>query len=175
MAGDTRAYVADHEIRAGVVCLMCGVAGSGKTTFAQQLESRGLVRLSIDEHVWQHAGRYGIDYPPERYVEHQAAARAHLDDELARHLTAGTSTVLDYSFWQRAERERYKTLIERTGRPWRLLVLVVSPDVLRARLLARRRRFDANAVPVSDDLLDRYLTGFETPDGEGETEIPECR
>jgi septin family protein len=32
-----------------LVVMMCGVAGSGKTTFSQQLEKEGFVRLSIDE------------------------------------------------------------------------------------------------------------------------------
>lgn len=56
--------VSDAEITAGVVCLMCGVAGSGKTTVAQQLEARGMVRLSVDEEIWSRFGRYGLDYPP---------------------------------------------------------------------------------------------------------------
>jgi signal recognition particle GTPase len=33
------------------VVLMCGLAGSGKTTYATQLEVQGYVRLSIDEEV----------------------------------------------------------------------------------------------------------------------------
>lgn len=41
---------------------MCGVAGSGKTTYAKQLESEGYVRLSVDEEVWRRFGRYGSDY-----------------------------------------------------------------------------------------------------------------
>ena len=40
---------------------MCGVAGSGKTTYAQRLEAEGYVRLSIDEEIWQRFGRFGID------------------------------------------------------------------------------------------------------------------
>ncbi|MGE7823289.1 AAA family ATPase [Paenibacillus sp. NPDC093718] len=36
--------------------MMCGVAGSGKTTFAQRLEQRGFVRLSIDEEM----KKYGL-------------------------------------------------------------------------------------------------------------------
>ncbi|WP_346775363.1 AAA family ATPase [Bacillus sp. RO2] len=45
---------------------MCGVAGSGKTTFSQQLEKEGFVRLSIDEEIWATNGRYGIDSPWKR-------------------------------------------------------------------------------------------------------------
>ena len=35
-----------------LVVLMCGIAGSGKTTLSQNLEKHGYVRLSIDEEVW---------------------------------------------------------------------------------------------------------------------------
>jgi adenylate kinase family enzyme len=51
---------------------MCGVAGSGKTTFSQQLEKEGFVRLSIDEEIWITNGHYGIDIPAE------LATRQHL-------------------------------------------------------------------------------------------------
>jgi hypothetical protein len=40
---------------------------------------------------------------------------------------------------------------------------------LRARLLARQSRFDANAAfPIGDELLDKYLENFQPPSGEGE-------
>lgn len=170
---DTRSTVSDAEIAAGVICLMCGVAGSGKTTWAQQLEARGLVRLSIDEEIWRRFGRYGVDYQPDRYGELQEAAQRHLDIELEDLLRAGSATVLDLSFWQRTQRERYKALIARYGRPWKLLVLRVERAALRRRLEARRQRFDANAaLPISEDLLDSYLAGFEWPHGEGEIILP---
>jgi AAA domain len=57
---ETRPIIADAEVAAGVVCMMCGVAGSGKTTWARALEARGLVRLSIDEEIWSRFGRYGV-------------------------------------------------------------------------------------------------------------------
>ncbi|MEV1201147.1 AAA family ATPase [Microbispora rosea] len=41
------------------VVMMCGVAGAGKTTYAQELEQRGYARLSIDEAVWALIGRDG--------------------------------------------------------------------------------------------------------------------
>ncbi|GGB55736.1 ATP-binding protein [Fictibacillus barbaricus] len=50
---------------------MFGVAGSGKTTFAQQLEKEGFVRLSIEEEIWVSYWRYGIDYPVEKYEKYK--------------------------------------------------------------------------------------------------------
>jgi hypothetical protein len=47
-----------------------------------------------------------------------------------------------------------------------------TSDTLRARLNSRSRRFDANAAfPITDEILNDYLTGFEEPSGEGETVI----
>ncbi len=170
---DTRAVVSDAEIAAGVVCIMCGVAGSGKTTWARALEGRGLVRLSIDEEIWRRFGRYGADYDADEYAAHQSVAQTHLDVELRALLDAREPVVLDYSFWRRADRERYRSLIEHHGRRRRLLVLRVEPVLLRRRLLVRQDTVDANgAFPVTDGLLDRYLAGFEWPKDEDETLLP---
>ncbi|MBN8210007.1 AAA family ATPase [Bacillus sp. NTK071] len=40
--------------------MMCGIAGSGKTTFSQVLEQEGFVRLSVDEEIWATHGRFKI-------------------------------------------------------------------------------------------------------------------
>ena len=148
---------------------MCGVAGSGKTTYAQVLESQGYVRLSIDEEVWQRFGRYGLDYEPTLYAGYGTAAEEGLRQRLLVLIEEGRDVVVDFSFWQRSSRDRYKVLIEQAGGHWRLLYLQVGPAVLRKRLDVRRQRFDANAAfPVDQELLEHYLTDFQVPNGEGE-------
>ncbi|WP_246072955.1 ATP-binding protein [Paenibacillus dokdonensis] len=37
-------YINQADVSVPLVAMMCGVAGSGKTTFAQRLEKRGFVR-----------------------------------------------------------------------------------------------------------------------------------
>ena len=44
------------------VIMMCGICGSGKTTYAKKKEQEGYIRLSIDEEMWKLYGRKGIDY-----------------------------------------------------------------------------------------------------------------
>ena len=44
------------------VIMMCGVCGSGKTTYAKKKEQEGYIRLSIDEEMWKLYGRKGIDW-----------------------------------------------------------------------------------------------------------------
>jgi len=51
------------------VIMMCGVCGSGKTTYAKQKEQEGYIRLSIDEEMWNIYGQRGIDYSENQYDE----------------------------------------------------------------------------------------------------------
>jgi predicted kinase len=151
------------------VVLMCGMAGSGKTTYAQALERNGYVRLSIDEEIWRRFGRYGVDYAAASYPAHSAAADRTLRDRLEELVRAGRDVVVDNSFWCRATRDEYKRLVEDAGGRWRLVYLEADPDLLRRRLGARSERFDANAAfPITADILAGYLSDFEAPHGEGE-------
>jgi predicted kinase len=151
------------------VVLMCGIAGSGKTTYARRLEGAGYIRLSIDEEVWSQFGRYGVDYPADEYGEKSGHAETALRHRLSTLVGQGRPVVVDNSMWSRAVRDEYKQLIEDAGGSWRLVYLKASPEFLTQRLSHRGERFDANAAfPITDDLLAGYLAAFEEPSGEGE-------
>lgn len=155
-----------------LVVMMCGVAGSGKTTFAQKLEKSGFVRLSIDEHIWATKGRYGIDYPIEMYERLKLETEQKLRIQMVSLIEEKQCVVVDFSFWQRQRRNEYKKLIEIAGGEWELVYLKVSPDELRERLRIRSERFDANAAfTITEQLLTSFLNGFEAPSGEGEIVI----
>jgi len=160
-------YQADVSVP--LVVMMCGVAGSGKTTIAQRLELRGIVRLSIDEEIWATKGRYGIDYPIEIYEQLKVEAESKLRNELVKLLNEKRNVVIDFSFWQRKRRNEYKKLIEDGGGEWRLVYLKVHPNDLRKRLRIQSQRFDANAAfTITEEILSSFLKGFELPSGEGE-------
>lgn len=153
----------------GLVVLMCGLAGSGKTTFSKQLEAKGFVRLSIDELVWDAAGRLGVHFEAAEYPGRLEAARGVLRERLIAAMRAKTPVVVDSAFWNRAARDEYKALVELHGCVWRLVYLEASADLLRGRVRERASRFDANAqFEVTPAMLERFLTSFEAPDGEGE-------
>ena len=153
----------------GLVVLMCGVAGSGKTTFSQALEAKGFARLSIDEEVWATSGRYGIDYSPADHGARLALARAAIKQQLSANLASRTPTVVDSSFWSLAHRNEYKALVEAAGCSWRLVYLKTAENVLAARIAGRRDRIDANAaLPITSEVLRGFLRSFEEPSGEGE-------
>ncbi|KUP20774.1 ATP-binding protein [Paenibacillus sp. DMB5] len=159
----------DHDSDKPLVVLMCGIAGSGKTTFSQKIEPYGFTRLSIDEEVWAVHGRYGIDYPAEKYREYLNEAHLSLQNQITQCIQERKPAVVDSSFWNKAERDKYKRLIEEAGGRWKLIYLKVHPDELRRRLKVRSERFDANAAfTINEELLNTFLSGFEEPKGEGE-------
>lgn len=65
------------------VIMMCGVCGSGKTTYAKKKEQEGYIRLSIDEEMWKLYGRKGIDYPEEEYEKLSEQVEAALQKKTA--------------------------------------------------------------------------------------------
>lgn len=161
-----------NESRDPIVVLMCGIAGSGKTTFSQFLEKHGYIRLSIDEEVWSVNGRYGIDYDTGKYREHLDEAHERLRNKLIQLIEDKKQVVIDSSFWNRSNRDEYKRLIESHEGKWKLIYLKVHPDELRKRLKIRSQRFDANAAfPITEEILTSYIHGFEEPRDEGEMVI----
>ncbi|PIG88729.1 ATP/GTP-binding protein [Aspergillus arachidicola] len=157
-----------------VVLMTCGIAGSGKSTLAHSIVSAypSFRRLSIDSYIYSHHGLWNIDYPRERYEEYQLEAEEALRAELISALTGGqVDLVLDFSFAYREVREEWKRLIEGSGGRWVLVFLDVDAAELRRRVQARNKKVDKDgdsAFYVTEEILERYLSGFERPDGEGE-------
>lgn len=148
--------------------LLCGLTASGKTTYARRLEAQGCVRLSIDEVVHARHGRHDVDYPASDYPRHYEEAVAELDRRLVELLEAKRSVVFDHGLWRRSNRDRYKALVEAHGGCWKLLYFKAEPSLLRARLAQRNMEGGANALSVSDEMLEDFITRFEEPCGEGE-------
>jgi predicted kinase len=151
-----------------VVYLLCGLTGSGKTTYARRLEAGGAIRLSVDEEVYARHGRYGVDYPMSEYFERERPVVEELPRRLVELIEAGRDVVLDYGLWRRSDRDAYKRLVEAHGGRWRLLYFQVDPEVLRQRLADRNRRADANALMVTPSALEDFIARFDEPVDEGE-------
>lgn len=82
-------------------------------------------------------GRYGIDYPIEKYRDYLNEAHIRLRNKIVQCVQDKKQVVIDSSFWSRPERNEYKQLIENAGGQWALIYLKVHPDELRRRLKAR--------------------------------------
>ncbi|GIK05483.1 hypothetical protein Aspvir_009595 [Aspergillus viridinutans] len=160
-----------------VVLMTCAVAGSGKTTLAKSVCSTypSFTRLSIDTYVYSHHGLYNVDYPKELYEKYLNEAEEALKQQLVHILEHGNSNVvLDFSFAFREVRDVWKALISDAGGRWVLVYLDADPTEIRRRVAARNALIEKDgdsAFYLTEDVLERYLSGFERPVGEGEIVI----
>lgn len=150
------------------VIMMCGICGSGKTTYAKQKEKDGYIRLSIDEEMWKIYGRKGIDYPDDKYEELSDKVELMLREKLLKLIKEGRNIVIDLSFWNKENRNYYKELIQNAGGKTTLIYLKASKKTLQKRLKKRNLITDANSSFITDDIFEHHYNGFQEPHGEGE-------
>jgi predicted kinase len=137
--------------------LMCGIAGSGKSTYARRLEVDGWVRFSIDAEAWER-GLREVPLPEHAAAEIRADQRLRIEAALR----AGQDVVVDYSFWSRAQRDDYRALGRACGAGVEVVHLDVPAAELRRRLALRRTAHPDDFV-VPPEVLDQYVAGFQRP------------
>ena len=137
------------------VIMMCGVCGFGKTTYAKQKEKEGYIRLSIDEEMWNIYGQKGIDYPEEQYDELSDKVEHILRQTMIRLVKDEKNVVVDFSFWNKDNRNLYKNIIENTGGAVELVYMKASKELLWNRLQKRNLSLHANSpFIITDEILE---------------------
>jgi predicted kinase len=155
-----------------VVVAMCGIAGAGKSTLAKLIAVNHFyfTRVSIDAIVAEKHGLWGNDYLPDKYEEYLDEAEEESIERLRKLLSERKDVVLDRSFWCKADRESVRKIVEDEGGRWALVYLKAERDVLWRRIKKRQAgaRDADSAFWITEQVFDRYVKGFEAPDGEGE-------
>ena len=147
------------------IVLCCGKVSSGKSTFARRLAAeRGHFPFSADE--WM---RHFYGEPPEREVfDRQLGQCCEMIYRMAeRLLVRGVDVVLDFGFWQRAERIAVRQRFEAAGHSCHLVYCAIAPAQQWAFLQQRQAqatldhfRFDAEGIAT--------LNAFFEPPGDDE-------
>jgi predicted kinase len=143
------------------VVLTCGLAGSGKTTFAKQLEASGFVRLSIDDEVWRRIST-GVLTPEADTRLVSLSIEEEIRARLVDLIRQGRDVVVDFSFPARSSRDAYKRIVEDNGGTVELVYFRLSPEVAHAR--ARQDALDTASSPSARVTVDRYIPSFEEPE-----------
>ena len=143
----------------GRLILVCGLPGSGKSTLSRELEEQlGAVRLCPDEWMqWLHLD--GYDNAARTRVET-------LQRELAMRLvTLGSTVILEYGFWVRAERLSLRDEARALGAAVELRYLDVPLEELWRRIDARNRDLPFGSFVIARSDLELWATTqFEAPD-----------
>ena len=144
------------------VILLCGISGSGKTTYALDHQSQGYRRLSVDEMVWALHGEALITYPVERQTEIYVQANKELIICLERELAVTRPVVVDATLCSREKRDAMRRLCRSFGVEPQLIYMRASREVL-VRRIAQRKGTGPNDQPVPIERLFRFCEGFEEP------------
>ena len=148
--------------------LLHGMAGSGKTTFARQLEREfHAVRFSPDE--WM-VTLHGTN-PPESVFRPQLERIMMLIwEHVSRVLRAGSDVVLEGGFWTRASRDEARRHARELGVSWRLYALHCPVEEARRRVKERTKALPPGALEITDATFDHLLRQVE-PLGDDENHI----
>jgi len=139
------------------VVMMCGPAGSGKSTVARKLEATGMTRLSFDREAWRR-GIHVMPLPAEVHEEIERELRA----RLVELVTAGADVVLDFSFWSRRSRLAYRALLGPLGVVPETIYLA-TPRAVALERLQKRSHEHADDYALAADLAAEYFDHFEPP------------
>jgi len=136
---------------------MCGPAGAGKSVVARGLEADGMTRLSFDTEAWRRGIR-SQPLPDEVRAQIETTLRARLLELVAE----GRDVVLDFSFWSRAMREEYRSILRPVGVEPETIYLATPRHVALARVRARDGA-GSDDVRLPDEVAAAYAAHFEPP------------
>jgi aminoglycoside phosphotransferase family enzyme/predicted kinase len=146
-----------------VLVILHGLSGSGKTSVSQiVLESVGAIRIRSDIerkrlHGFSAGARSGSAVGEGIYTESAGAATYGRLAELASYaLEGGFPVVVDATFLELGQRERFRSLAHTYRVPFAVLHVEASELELRRRI-ARRARDRADASEATAAVLDRQL------------------
>ena len=139
--------------------LIHGFIGSGKTTYATQLEKDlPALRFSIDE--WLIA-LYGQD-PPESDFEKCYNRTADLIWNVAtRALELDQDVILDFGFWSRESRDDARERLSRVDTEFIFYNVICANEVMEARALSRTAAMPKHALYINKQAIDSLRKGFE--------------
>jgi predicted kinase len=144
--------------------LIVGLPGAGKTTLACRLERElRALRLTPDDWIGplygEHLSQSELDAvrDPVETVQWAVAAAA---------LAVGTTVILDFGFWARAERESFRERAAALGARSQVHGLVVPKEELWARLNRRNSDLPPATFRITRAQLDSWWVLFEPPDNE---------
>jgi hypothetical protein len=143
---------------------LCGLPGSGKSTFARRLaRERSAIRLANDDWMRELFGRN----PPEVEFREASARIEALQWRLgAELLQLGLDVIWDYGVWTRSDRAELFRRCTQIGAAFVLYEVVCDFETATRRVLERSSMDDRHLV-IDRAAMELFRSRFETP-GENE-------
>lgn len=140
--------------------MIVGLPGSGKTIRAKEIEvEHSALRLTPDEWILILYGN-NLDRPHRDAVRDPVEAVQWRVAKRALHL--GCNVVLDWGFWSRAERTRYRKQAEALGARVKTIFLNVTVNESWSRI-SKRVESSKGTLHITRSELERWWAMFEPP------------
>lgn len=154
-----------------VAHIVIGFIGSGKTTFARQLEKEtGAVRFTKDE--WM-VRLFGNTPPKDTFEEYDSKMASLSTDMALKCLAAGIDIILDEGFWVKEQRDEIRERVQRVGAIPRMYYLKVPREVMKARTLRRTEESPIDSFTIDEESFNHYWQFFQPPDKDEEYRLVE--
>jgi predicted kinase len=151
--------------------LMVGLPCSGKTTLARKLETKySALRLTPDDwHIRLFGHDFGDDMTESDENKHDSrhdSVESLMWDVAARVLVLGIDVILDFGFWGRSERDKFRSRAEDLGVDFKIHYVDVPEEVLFEHLDARNAIHPEGTFFVPKAKLKEWIQIFEPPSQE---------
>lgn len=144
--------------------LICSKICSGKTIYAKQLcRNKKSVLLSVDEIMLSVFGQHAGD----KHDEYTQKIKKYLLNKSTELIKAETNAVLDWGFWQKADREHIKEFYRANNIQCEFHYIDISDELWKSRIDKRNRDVldkKTEAYYVDDNLAAKFNGLFEIPD-----------
>lgn len=153
------------------ISLLCGKTGSGKSTYARQLEAVGAMRFSTDE--WM-IRLFGHHMSRELFNERLATCESMVLELAAQLAARGVDCVIDNGFWRRAARDAARALLAQAPAEIELVYFDIPDALLRERLQARNAALPAGTFEITTEMFDQFSRWFEAPEPDEQARVIHC-
>jgi hypothetical protein len=143
---------------------MVGLPCAGKTTVANQIKEQ-YQALVLTPDIWQLA-LFGDDFgrDPDAHNERHDRIESLMWQVAERVLTLGTSVILDFGFWSKAERDMFRQRARDLGVGFRIHYLATSLDEIEQRLQGRNQSSNGETFRIAFADILGWSEQFEPPD-----------
>jgi predicted kinase len=149
--------------------IVIGFIGSGKTTFARQLEREtGAIRFTKDE--WM-VRLFGNAPPKDRFEDYDKQMASLATDMALKCLAAGVDVIIDEGFWVKGQREEIRDRVKNVGAVPKFYYLDVPFEIMKARTLKRSENPDLDSYIIDEESFNHYWQFFQPPGNEEEFEL----
>jgi|JI10StandDraft_1071094.scaffolds.fasta_scaffold17325_3 predicted kinase len=146
--------------------LICGYIGSGKTTFARQLEAdTGARRFTHDE--WM-VKRYGVNPPADRFEQYYDEVSADIWQAALERLAQGQDVILDFGFWKRSSRDDARARL--SSYDVKFYVVVCDLETAWSRVQERNHNLGSEYLLIEKNTFEKRLLQVD-PIGQDENII----